>query len=170
MLCREKQVNICSASRFCVSCMNTVSLFWRDVTFYKQITWKVGSLFWWCECLLLVDAHLGISASKANLQFWFHQIPFDLGDDVWWPLVMYGETVVHHLLFLVGKLLIWFTFIFYTKHWCPLAAFDNFEIHCWMGAWVGPGWVGPWAWGCPAGVLAAWPWCHLSKNTKYEFH
>ena len=108
----------------------------------------------------------GDQCIKANLQFWFHQIPFDLGDDVWWPLVMYGETVVHHLLFFVGEWLIWFTFIFFTKHWCPFAAFDNFEIHSWMGAWVGPGWVRPWAWGCPAGVLATGPWCYLSKKHK----
>ena len=111
--------------------------------------------------------HIWDQYISAGLQFWFHQMPFGLGDDVWWPLVMYGETVVHHLLFLVGELLIWFTFTFYTKHWCPLAAFDI--CHCWMAAWVGPGWVGPWAWGCPAGILATWPWCHLSKNTKMSF-
>ena len=39
----------------------------------------------------------------------------------------------------------------------------------WMGAWMGPGWVRPCAWGCLAGVLAAWPWCHFPKNEK-EFH
>ena len=38
-----------------------------------------------------------------------------------------------------------------------------------MGAWVGPGWARPSAWGCPAGVLAAWPWCHFPKNEKMSF-
>ena len=47
------------------------SLFWHDVIFYKQIAWKVNSLFWWCQCFLLVDAHLGISASKQTCSFDF---------------------------------------------------------------------------------------------------
>ena len=145
------------------------SLFWRDVIFYKQIAWKVSSLFWWCQCFLLVDAHLGISASKQTCSFDF--IKFHLI----WVMMIDGLLLctkrpwLINYFFLVGELLIWFTFIFYTKHWCPFTAFDNFEIHSWMGAWVGPGWVRPWAWGCPAGVLPTRPWCHFSKKHKMSF-
>ena len=127
--------------------MNTFSLFWRDVIFCKQIAWKVSSLLWRCE-YLLVDAYLG-SVHQSRLAVWFHQCHL-----VWvmrfFGLLFYTETVVHHLLFLVGEF-IWYTFQFHTKHWCPLVAFDNFKNHlldgCMRETWLGsslclglPGW------------------------------
>ena len=40
---------------------------------------------------------------------------------------------------------------------------------CWMAVLGDLAGVGPWGWGCPAGVLAARPWCHFYQNTNMSF-
>ena len=175
MWCREKQVNICSTSRLCIMHeYSFIVLTWcnflqtdcLESLFFGSDGVKTS--FWWM--------HIWDQCIRANLQFWFHQMPFGLGDGVWWPLVMYGETVVHHLLFLVGELLIWCTFTFYTKHWCPLSAFDFFytmveETSCLLDGRVGGSW---WGWPCDVGLPCQ---CEgrsamvpLVSKYKYEFH
>ena len=187
ILYKEGQVNVCFTSRFVYHTWIPFHYFWRDVTFCKQIAWEVSALFCWCECLLMVDARLGIRALEPDL-VWFHQSTmFWFG---WWSLMNSCHCCIKRswliiFLFLVGKLHM-ITVILYTIYWCPFGNWWNFlsfykstdalswhltilKIIRWMSAWVGPGWVRPCAWGCPAGVLATWPWCHFLKVEKMSF-
>ena len=93
---------------------------------------KVSSLFWWCESLSFGGHTFGEQYIRSRLAVLISSNSMcDLGDDVWWPLVVvtHWETVIHHFLFFVGKLPIWFSYAFTDA---PLA-FDIF-CHSWKSS------------------------------------
>ena len=154
----------------------TIHYFWRDVTFCKQITWEVSALFCWCECLLMVDARLGIRALEPDL-VWFHQSTvLDLDDDVWWTLVTCRRDSGSSSFFSLRISSIWFTVILYTKtlmpSWQLLIFFEKWLRRlavCWMAMLGGLGGVDPVTWGSLASVMATRPCCHLQLNSKLSF-
>ena len=120
-------------------------------------------LVWWSHSL--GTEHWGQTCSLMS-----SSTMFDLGDDVWWPLVivMYWEIVIHHFIFLAGKLLVWLTCILYTKTLMPsrlltyFAIVEGVRLACWITLWVGLGGVDPAALVCGAACPVLGPLDHHS--------